>query len=45
MLLVYLCFFSSDVYLYVRILMYEQFEIGCGAILNKIYVIIIIAQN
>ena len=33
--------FSSGVYLYFRILMYvkrhEQFEIGCGAILNKIY--------
>ena len=30
-------FFSSGVYLYFCILMYEQFEIGCGAILNKIY--------
>ena len=33
--------FSSDVYLYFRILMYvnrhEQFEIGRGAILNEIY--------
>ena len=33
--------FSSGVYLYFRILMYvkrhEQFEIGCGAILDKIY--------
>ena len=33
--------FSSGVYLYFRILIYvkrhEQFEIGCGAILNKIY--------
>ena len=33
--------FSSGVYLYFRILMYvkrhEQFEIGCGTILNKIY--------
>ena len=33
--------FSSGVYLYFMILMYvkrhEQFEIGCGAILNKIY--------
>ena len=33
--------FSSGVYLYFRILMYvkrhEQFDIGCGAILNKIY--------
>ena len=33
--------FSSGVYLYFRILMYvkrhEQFEIGCGAIFNKIY--------
>ena len=41
MLLVYLCVFSSGVYLYFSILMYvkchEQFEIGCGAILNKIY--------
>ena len=39
--LVYLCFFSSGVYLYSRTLMYvkrhEQFEIGCGAILNTIY--------
>ena len=37
--------FSSGVYLYFRILMYvkrhEHFEIGCGAILNKIYSIII----
>ena len=36
--------FSSGVYLYFTILMYvkhhEQFEIGCGAILNKIYYII-----
>ena len=42
MLLVYLCF-SSGVYLYFRILMYvkrhEQFQIGCGAILNKKYII------
>ena len=34
-------FFSSGVYLYFSILMYvkrhEQFEIVCGAILNKIY--------
>ena len=41
MTLVNLCVFSSGVYLYFRILMYvkhrEQFEIGCGAILNKIY--------
>ena len=42
MSLVYLYIFSSGVYLYSRmILMYlkrhEQFEIGCGAILNKIY--------
>ena len=33
--------FSSGVYLYFRIAMYvkrhEQSEIGCGAILNKIY--------
>ena len=33
--------FSSGVYLYFMILMYirhdEQFKIGCGAILNKIY--------
>ena len=33
--------FSSGVYLYFSILMgikcHEQFEIGCGAILNKIY--------
>ena len=33
--------FSSGVYLCFRILMYvkrhEQFEIGCGVILNKIY--------
>ena len=40
MLLVYLCFFSG-VYLYFSILMYvkrlEQFKIGCGAILNKVY--------
>ena len=37
MSLVYLCVFSSGVYLYFRILMYvkrhEQFEIGCGGIL------------
>ena len=42
MLLVYLCF-SSGVYLYFRIFMYvkrhEQFQIGCGAILNKKYII------
>ena len=42
MLLVYLCF-SSGVYLYFRILMYvkrhEQFQIGCGPILNKKYII------
>ena len=42
MLLVYLCF-SSGVYLYFRILMYvkrhKQFQIGCGAILNKKYII------
>ena len=41
MLLVYLCFSSSRVYLYFSILMYvtrhEQFEIGCGTILYKIY--------
>ena len=41
MLLVYLYVFSSGVYFYFRILMcvkrHEQFEIGCGAILNKIY--------
>ena len=41
MLLVYFCVLSSDVYLYFRILMYvkrhEHFEIGCGAVLNKIY--------
>ena len=41
MSLVYLRVFSSGVYLYLSILMYvkrhEQFEIGCGAILNKIY--------
>ena len=37
MLLVYLCFFSG-VYLYFRILMcHKQFEIGCGATINKIY--------
>ena len=40
MLLLFLCF-SSGVYLYFRILMYvkrhEQFEIRCGAILNKNY--------
>ena len=38
--------FSSGVYLYFRILMYvkhhEQFEIGCGAILNKIYYYLLI---
>ena len=37
----FLVCFSSGVYLYFSILMYvkrhEQFEIGCGAILNKIY--------
>ena len=47
MSLVYLCVFSSVVYLYIMILMYvkhhEQFEIGCGAILNK-YIIIIITK-
>ena len=41
MSLVYLWVFSSGVYLCSRILIYvkrhEQFEIGCGAILNKIY--------
>ena len=41
MLLVYLCVFLLLYVLYFRILMYlkrhEQFEIGCGAILNKIY--------
>ena len=41
MSLVYVCVFSSGVYLYSRILMYvkrhEQFEIECGTILNKIY--------
>ena len=41
MSLVYLCVFSSGVYLYFGILMYvkrhKQFEIGCGAILNKVY--------
>ena len=46
MSLVYLCVFSSGVYWYFRILMYvmrhEQFEIGCGAMLNTIYYIIII---
>ena len=50
MSLVYLCVFSSGVYLYFRILMYvikrhEQLEIGCGAILNKIYYYIIILNN
>ena len=40
MSLIYICVcFSSAVYLHFRILMYvkrhEQFEIGCGAILNK----------
>ena len=38
-------FFSSGVYLCFSILMYvkrhEQFKIGCGAILNKIYYIIL----
>ena len=42
---IFMCF-SSGVYLYFTILMYvkchEQFEIGCGAILNKIYYYIII---
>ena len=47
MLLVYLCF-SSGVYLYFRILMYvkrhEQFQIGCGAILNKNILLSLIAN-
>ena len=42
-----LCVFSSGVYLYFRILMYvkhhEQFEIGCGTTLNKIYYYCIIS--
>ena len=46
MSLVYLCVFSSGVYLYSRILMYvkhhEQFEIGCGSILKYSFIIIII---
>ena len=46
MLLEYLCVFSSGVYLYFRILMYvnrhEQFEIGCGAILNKILLLLLL---
>ena len=46
MSLVYYVFFSSGVYLYFRILMYvkchKQLEIGCGAILNKIYYTIIL---
>ena len=41
MSLVYLCVFSSGVYLYFKILMYvkchEQLEIVCVAILNNIY--------
>ena len=45
MSLVYLCVFSSGVYLYSRILMYvkhhEQFEIGCGSILKYSFIIII----
>ena len=44
---IFMCFFSG-VYLYFRILMYvkrhEQFEIGCGAVLNKIYYYIIIKK-
>ena len=44
MSLLYLCFFSSGVYLYFRIFMYvkrhEQFEIGCGTILNKILLLL-----
>ena len=39
-------FFSSGVYLYFRIFMYvkrhEQFEIGCGTILNKILLLLLL---
>ena len=46
MLLVYLWVFSD---LYFRILMYvkrhERFEIGCGAILNKIYYYYVISAR
>ena len=45
---IFMCF-SSGVYLYFKILMYvkrhEQFEIGCGAILNKIYYYYIIKTD